>query len=162
MVFIVGWGLLNCCLLSPVSRFDLYLFVLLSSIAGMEFLFLTTFVLMNQKHQMRRTEQWANLHLQLSMLTEQEVTKNLQILNAISHHLRLRQAGQNLEVNEMIQATSVSALVDKIGMIRVLGQALADEVTDAGTVEVSTAKEGSTRTSVYEGSDDSMAPRNVP
>jgi hypothetical protein len=47
---------------------------------GVEFIFLTTFVLMNQKHQMGRTEQWAHLDLRLSMLAEQEVTKNMEML----------------------------------------------------------------------------------
>lgn len=136
VLFIAGWVLLNTGMIPGVSPFDPYPFAFLSAVVGIEFIFLTTFVLMNQKHQMRRTEQWANLHLQLSMLTEQEVTKNMQMLHLICQHLRLKQPGQDQEVNELCQATSVTALVDEIGKVRELGQALADEISEAETPRV--------------------------
>jgi uncharacterized membrane protein len=77
VLFIAGWVLVNIGRIPGVPPFDPYPFALLSSIVGIEFIFLTAFVLMNQKHQMRRAEQWANLHLQLSMLTEQEVADEM-------------------------------------------------------------------------------------
>ena len=134
--FIAAWVLLNTNMIPGVSPFDPYPFAFLSAVVGIEFIFLTTFVLMNQKHQMRRSEQWANLHLQLSMLTEQEVTKSLQMLHLICRHMRLNEPEQDQEVNELCQATSVTALVDEIDKVRELGQALADEISETETPRV--------------------------
>src|SRR5947199_4379689 len=104
VLFIAGWVLVNTGMIPGLPPFDPYPFVLLSSVVGIEFIFLTAFVLMNQKHQIRRTEQWANLHLQLSMLTEQEVTKNMQMLHLICQHLRLKQpAEEHQQVKELTQ-----------------------------------------------------------
>ena len=93
-------------------------FPFLSLIVGIEFIFLTTCVLINQKHQMRRAEQWSHLHLQLSMLTEQEVTKNMQILHMVCQKLELETPTHDQEVSELSQDTEVTALVDEIEKAR--------------------------------------------
>jgi uncharacterized membrane protein len=119
----VEWGS------GPGARpFDPYPFGLLALVVGIEFIFLTTFVLMNQKHQMGRTEQWAHLDLQLSMLAEQEVTKNMQLLQLICQHLRLQKPAQDQEVKELTRATPVTALVDEIGKALESGPAQAGGV----------------------------------
>jgi uncharacterized membrane protein len=85
---------------------------------GIEFIFLTTCVLINQKHQMRRAEQWSHLHLQLSMLTEQEVTKNIKMLHMISKKLNVEMAARDQEVSDLSQDTEITALVDEIEKAR--------------------------------------------
>ena len=82
------------------APFDPYPFAFLSLIVGIEFIFLTTFVLLNQKHQIRREEQWSHLHLQLSMLTEQEVTQNVQMLSAICRRLGIHDAMSDKELRK--------------------------------------------------------------
>jgi uncharacterized membrane protein len=84
----------------------------------MEFIFLTTFVLINQKHQMRRDEQWSHLHLQLSMLTEQEVTTNMKMLYTICRKLKLELSTRDQEISELSQNTEITALVDEIDKAR--------------------------------------------
>ncbi len=128
VLFITAWILLNTTLIPGAPIFDPYPFALLSFVVGVEFIFLTTFVLMNQSQQMRRAEQWAHVHLQLSVLTEQEVTKNMQLVHLICQHLRLEQPAHDPEMNELSQTTSVTALVDEIGKVRELGQALSDKI----------------------------------
>jgi len=130
--FITGWIALNTGTFPRMQPVDPYPFPFISFIVGIEFIFLTTFVLMNQKHQIRRTEQWSHLHLQLSVLTEQEVTKNMQMLDMICQRLRLHDPTQDQELKEMAQTTSVAALVDEIGKVRELGQALVEETGDSG------------------------------
>jgi uncharacterized membrane protein len=130
--FIAGWIALNTGTFTRMQSFDPYPFTFLSFIVGIEFIFLTTFVLLNQKYQMRRAEQWSHLHLQLSMLTEQEVTKSMQMLDMICQRLRLGVSGQDQELKEMAQVTSVTALVDEIGKVRDLGQVLANETGEPG------------------------------
>jgi hypothetical protein len=67
---------------------------------------------------MRRAEQWSQLHLQLSMITEQEVTKNMQILHMLCQKLELETPTHDQEVSELSQDTEVTALVDEIEKAR--------------------------------------------
>jgi uncharacterized membrane protein len=113
-----AWILWNSMGLVDVAPFDPYPFPFLSLIVGIEFIFLTTFVLMNQKHQMRRTEQWSHLHLQLSMLAEQEGTKTMQILQRICQELGLEEQNHDRELSELGQTTAITALAEEIGKAR--------------------------------------------
>jgi uncharacterized membrane protein len=109
------WVALNA---SVVDRpFDPFPFPLLGLIVGIEFILLTTFVLMNQKLQSRRHEKWAHLNLQICLLTEQEVTKNLQVLNLICKHLGLEQPVKDREVKDLARATSVPVLAKEIDKV---------------------------------------------
>ena len=113
-VFITVWFALNLGLFPSVQPFDPYPFPFLGLIVGIEFIFLTTFVLMNQNLQSRREAQWAHLNLQLAMLAEHEVTKNMQMLNLICKHLGLEEPTGDHEVKELTQATPVTTLVEEI------------------------------------------------
>ena len=116
--FVVAWIVLNAERTAWFRPFDPYPFPFLSLVVGVEFIFLTTFVLMNQKHQMHRVEQWSHLHLQLSMLTEQEVTKNMKMLHMICQELKPEMPTRDPEVSELSQNTEISALVDEIEKAR--------------------------------------------
>src|SRR5476649_1312652 len=63
VLFFTGWFMLNLGLFPGVQPFDPYPFPFLGLIVGIEFIFLTTFVLMNQNRQSRREEQWSHLNL---------------------------------------------------------------------------------------------------
>ena len=108
------WFLLNLGFVGDLQPFDPYPFPFLGLIVGIEFIFLTTFVLMNQSLQARREEQWAHLNLQLAMLAEHEVTKNMQMLHLICQHLGLEQPTGDHEVKELVKATPVTTLVEEI------------------------------------------------
>ena len=114
VLFFTGWFAVNLGLLAGVQPFDPYPFPFLGLIVGIEFIFLTTFVLMNQTLQSRREEQWAHLNLQLAMLAEHEVTKNMQMLHLICKHLGLEEPTGDNEVKELVQATPVTTLVEEI------------------------------------------------
>jgi len=104
--------------LFPLRPFDPYPFPFLSLIVGVEFIFLTTFVLMNQRDQSRRQEHWAHLNLQLSMLTEHEVTMNLQMLQRLCRRFGLGDTAVDEEVEELAKATPVETLVKAIEQSR--------------------------------------------
>jgi uncharacterized membrane protein len=112
--FFTTWIAWNAVGLASVRPFDPYPYPFLSLVVGIEFIFLTTFVLMNQKHQMWRAEQWSHLHLQLTMLAEQEVTKNMQILQMICQKLDLDAPGRDQEVSDLAQNTAITALAKEI------------------------------------------------
>lgn len=114
VVFIAGWFVINLDLLGKGQSFDPYPFPFLGLIVGIEFIFLTTFVLMNQNFQSRREEHWAHLNLQLSLLAEHEVTKNMQMLHSICQHLGLDASAQDKEVKELVETTPVGTLVDEV------------------------------------------------
>lgn len=124
--FIAAWVAWNAGAVPGLRPFDPYPFGFLSLVVGVEFILLTTFVLMNQNRQMARTEQWAHLDLQLSLLAEQEGTKNMQLLQMICERLRLAEPARDREVEELAQATPVLALADEIGRVRVSPPAPAD------------------------------------
>jgi uncharacterized membrane protein len=113
-LFIAGWLVFNLGLFPDVQPFDRYPFPFLGLIVGIEFIFLTTFVLMNQNLQSRREAQWAHLNLQLAMLAEHEVTKNMQMLHLICKHLGIEEPTGDHEVKELAQATPVTTLVEEI------------------------------------------------
>jgi uncharacterized membrane protein len=117
-LFVAAWVAVNTGMIAGKSPFDPYPFPLLSLIVGVEFIFLTTFVLVNQKHQMRRAEQWSHLHLQISMLTEQEVTKSMQMLRSICEELALDKLTGDAEMSELAENTAISALANEIELAR--------------------------------------------
>jgi uncharacterized membrane protein len=117
-LFVTAWIALNTGIIGGFPRFDPYPFPLLSLIVGIEFIFLTTFVLVNQKHQMRRAEQWSHLHLQVSMLTEQEVTKSMQMLRCMCEELALDKLTGDEEMSELAENTVISALANEIELSR--------------------------------------------
>jgi uncharacterized membrane protein len=113
-VFLSTWFAINLGFVPAVPSFDPYPFPFLGLVVGIEFIILTTFVLMNQNQQSRREEQWAHLNLQLAMLAEHEVTKNMQMLHTICKHLGLEEPVKDREVSELVQPTPVKTLVDEI------------------------------------------------
>ncbi|MGJ8868739.1 DUF1003 domain-containing protein, partial [Salmonella enterica] len=58
--------------------------IMLATFAAVEAIFLTTFVLIGQRHMNIQSEKWAELDLQISLLTEHEVTRILTAITAVA------------------------------------------------------------------------------
>ncbi len=127
-VFLIIWIVLNSGLQPGLIAFDPYPFSFLGLIIGIEFIFLTTFVLMNQNLQSRRQEKWGHLTLQVCLLAEQEVTKNMQMLHQICQHLKVKNLGTDAELQDLAQATQVTTLVDEIEKAREVGEELIEHL----------------------------------
>jgi uncharacterized membrane protein len=67
--------------------FDPYPFGLLTMIVSLEAIFLSTFVLISQNRMGEDADRRANLHLQIGLLSEHEITRALQMLEQI--HLKI-------------------------------------------------------------------------
>jgi uncharacterized membrane protein len=117
ILFVAGWIIANGNVISGLRPFDPYPFPLLALVVGIEFILLTTFVLMNQSAQSRRQEEWADLTLHLCLLTEQEVTKNMQMLRLICQGLGINQPNQDKQAKELARKTPVDALADEISKV---------------------------------------------
>ncbi len=87
-------------------------FVVLAMIASVEAIFLSTFILITQNRMSALAEKRAELDLQISLLSEHEVTKLVAMVDAISRHLGVRHdAG---EVEELKRNVAPEAVLDAI------------------------------------------------
>jgi uncharacterized membrane protein len=89
---IAAWIVWNLPALSPFPTFDPYPFSLLGMAASAEAIFLSLFILTGQKRLQRQADHRAHLDLQISMLSEAEATKTLEMLRALCAHFGLEQA----------------------------------------------------------------------
>jgi uncharacterized membrane protein len=85
--FFGGWLLVNSGVVPGVRPFDPFPFVMLAMWASVEAIFLSTFVLINQNRQNAVAEMRADLDLQVSLLTEHELTRLVHMVDAISDRL---------------------------------------------------------------------------
>jgi len=82
VVWFVIWILLNSGWIG-VRIFDPFPYGLLTMVVSLEAIFLSTFVLISQNRLSQESEHRADLNLQIGLLTEHELTRVLQMLDAI-------------------------------------------------------------------------------
>jgi uncharacterized membrane protein len=75
-------------------------FIVLATFAAVEAIFLTTFVLIGQKQINIQADKWAELDLQVSLLTEHEVTRMLNVIMAIAKKMNIEEA-HDKEIEEL-------------------------------------------------------------
>ena len=114
LVVVALWIAFNTGLLPGFTPFDPFPFALLALVIGVEFLILTTFVLINQNTQARRMESWIHLSLQIALLAEQESTKSMEMLRKLCKRLGIESIHDEQDVKELIQSTSVESLAKEI------------------------------------------------
>ena len=93
-------------------HFDPYPWPLLLMIVNLEAIFLSTFILISQNRQNRLAERRSHLDLQINLLSEQENTKMLAMLEAIIKHLNIPDGDPEVAVLE--EATQPDRLVQQI------------------------------------------------
>jgi uncharacterized membrane protein len=111
VVLFGGWVLWNTGVLG-LRVFDPD-FIYLATFAAVEAIFLTTFVLMGQKHNNLETEKWAALDLQVSLLTEHEVTQLMRLVKAIATKLEIEEA-EDKEIEELSKDIHPDQVLDTI------------------------------------------------
>ncbi len=75
-------------------------FMDVATFAAVEAIFLSTFVLIGQKRMNVQTEKWAELDLQISLLTEHEVTRMMNLVKAIARKMEISEADDK-EIEEL-------------------------------------------------------------
>ncbi len=83
------WVTINLGLVPMISPFDPYPFPFLACLLSIEVIFLSLFVLINQRYSESRAERRSHLNLQIDMLTEQESTEALLLLRQIADHMKI-------------------------------------------------------------------------
>src|SRR5512133_2413324 len=93
--------------------FDPYPFTFLTLVVSLEAIFLSTFILISQNYDMRISERRNQLDLQINLLSEQENTKALQILERIARKVGAH-VGDDPQVRALEEATRPDTLVQQI------------------------------------------------
>lgn len=110
LAIVIVWTLVNAGW-TPLKPFD-PTFVLLATAASVEAIFLSTFVLVTQNRMQREADRRADLDLQISLLTEHELTRVIQLVNAIATKVGAQVPMPELE--ELQQDISPEQVLDAI------------------------------------------------
>jgi uncharacterized membrane protein len=86
VIWFTAWILFNTGALG-IQPFDPFPYGLLTMVVSLEAIFLSTFILISQNRQDQENDRRAELALQIGMLNEHEVTRVLQMLDAIQEKL---------------------------------------------------------------------------
>lgn len=114
VVLISSWSLANLHLLPGLKPFDPFPFGILALIVSSESVFLTIFVLISQGRMARQAERRSHLDLQVGMLSEQELTTILQMLQKLCHHLGVDVDSSKQEVQAFSKTTDVHQLASEL------------------------------------------------
>jgi uncharacterized membrane protein len=111
LALVGGWVTINTGL-TGVRPFDPS-FVILATVASVEAIFLSTFVLISQNRMQAAADRRADLDLHISLLTEHEVTKLAELVSAIAERMGLA-AARSPEMEEIKQNVVPEAVLDEI------------------------------------------------
>ncbi|MBL6082709.1 DUF1003 domain-containing protein [Belnapia sp. T18] len=112
LVLYGAWILVNLGFIPGVPQFDPS-FVVLAMEASVEAIFLSTFVLISQNRMATAADKRADLDLQISLLTEHELTKLSELVVAIAERLDI-QANADPELQEVQRDVAPEAVLDEI------------------------------------------------
>ncbi|AMO22996.1 DUF1003 domain-containing protein [Ramlibacter solisilvae] len=99
--------------LPSFAHFDPYPFTFLTLVVSLEAIFLSTFILISQNYDMRVSERRNQLDLQINLLSEQENTKILQILERIAQKVGAH-VSDDPQIRALEEATRPEALARQI------------------------------------------------
>jgi uncharacterized membrane protein len=111
-LLVSSWVVFNLALPEP-RGFDPFPFSLLTLILSVEAIFLAIFILINQNRAARVSEKRSHLDLQLNLLSEQENTKMLMMLEQIGQAVGA-EISEGAEVRALAQPTQPEAVSEQI------------------------------------------------
>ncbi len=111
-VFFLIWILINTGL-TPLKAFDPFPFGLLTTIVSLEAIFLSIIVLISQNRASQIAELRSEIDFEINVRSENEVTRILNMLDAIHDHLGLDPEDDE-ELIEMKQKTNITMLKDDL------------------------------------------------
>jgi uncharacterized membrane protein len=111
VIWFGAWVILNS--LHGLKHFDPYPFTFLTFVVSLEAIFLSTFILISQNHETQLSERRNNLDLQINLLTEQENTKLLRMLERIADKIGAK-IDKDPSLHVLDRATHPEKLVEQI------------------------------------------------
>lgn len=112
LALVCGWVAVNTGLVPGVSPFDPS-FVILATVASVEAIFLSTFVLISQNRAAVEADRRAELDLQTNLLSEHEITRLLSLTIAIAEKLGVEEA-QDPSLRELEKHVAPEKVLDRI------------------------------------------------
>jgi len=110
-VLVIAWILINTSL-TPIRPFD-PTFVILATVASVEAIFLSTFILISQNRAAAAADRRADLDLQISLLSEHEVTQLIRLTTEIASRLGIEEAASP-ELAELKRTVAPEAVLQRI------------------------------------------------
>jgi uncharacterized membrane protein len=114
ILLVLSWTAINLKLIPGVKPFDPFPFGILALVISSESVILTIFVLISQNRMTRQAERRSHLDLQVSMLSEQELTTMLEMQQKICRHLGVDVAASTSELQGFAAATDVQKLASEL------------------------------------------------
>jgi uncharacterized membrane protein len=111
-VFLVFWLLVNSIPNLPIRAFDPFPFPFLCLVISAEAIFIAIFILVNQTRMSDLEKKREELDIQISLLTEHEVTKLISIVDRIAKHLLVD--GHDTGLGELKKETSPEQVLEVI------------------------------------------------
>lgn len=111
VIWFGGWIVLN--LMPGIKHIDPFPFTFLTLVVSLEAIFLSTFILISQNHDTRISERRNHLDLQINLLSEQENTTMLTMLQAIADKVGA-DLSHDPKVEELRQETQPEKLAEQI------------------------------------------------
>jgi uncharacterized membrane protein len=107
------WIVINRGWIRVIEPFDPFPFVMLAMVASVEAIFLSTFILITQNRMQRMADRRAELDLQISLLTEHELTRAVRLIDQIARHLGIAPPAEQ-ELDEIKQDVDPRRVVKEI------------------------------------------------
>jgi uncharacterized membrane protein len=114
LILISSWSLVNLHVIPGLKAFDPFPFGVLALVVSSESVFLTIFVLISQSRMARQSERRSHLDLQVGMLSEQELTTILQMLQKLCQHVGVNVDSSRQEVQSFSETTDVHNLASEL------------------------------------------------
>jgi uncharacterized membrane protein len=111
-VWFIAWIVLNSRLIAR-QPFDAYPYPFLTFVVSLEAIFLSLFILISQNRSSKQADDRAHLDLQINLLSEQESTKMLQMLQSLCEYHGLLKA-RDPEVEKLKMATKPDELLREL------------------------------------------------
>jgi len=112
LVLVGGWVAVNSGAMPGAPRFD-PTFVILATVASVEAIFLSTFVLISQNRIAALAERRADLDLQINLLAEHEITHLVKLTRAMAAKLEIEDA-DHPELEEISRQVAPEAVLEEL------------------------------------------------
>ena len=107
-----AWVLVNLGIVPGLPRFDPS-FVILAMVASVEAIFLSTFVLISQNRMSELADKRADLDLQISLLSEHEISRMLSLVQQVAERMGIDEA-LDPELDELARDVHPEMVLDNI------------------------------------------------
>jgi uncharacterized membrane protein len=111
VIWFSAWVFVN--IVPGIKHIDPFPFTFLTLVVSLEAIFLSTFILISQNHDTRISERRNHLDLQINLLSEQENTKMIGMLQAIAKKVGA-DLGYDSHLEQLSQETQPEKLVEQI------------------------------------------------